>query len=132
MALEMVESNVNMVTLRSSEHSAYVPGDHQLFVRGDDSDDDRAARCRDDIVIRRVVCAIQLHAEVTEARANPFADRWRVLADATGENERVDPVEDCREGADVLSRDVAEQLDRFDGGRGDWLPEEIPNIAADS
>ena len=63
--------------------------------------------------MRGVAVGIQADAEKFEARADPLTDRRRVLADAAGKDQRVQPAERRDERAEKLVRLIAEQLNRL-------------------
>src|SRR5205823_7141585 len=97
------------------ENALRVARDHALFVRGDHAHDAGTCVDADDVARGVVRGAIDAHAEVLEAGADSFAHGRRVLADAAGEDERVEPAESRGESADRLARLVREH---FDGERG--------------
>ena len=69
--------------------------------------------------MRGVGRVVDLDAQVLEPVADAGADRGRLLADAAGEHERVEPAEHRRQRADVLAGLVAEDVD---GERGTPIP----------
>ena len=74
-----------------------------------------------------------MDAQKSQARADPLPDGRGILSDAAGECQRIQPVQHGGECADVFSRLIAEQLDRF-RRRGVLLffCQQIPHVRADA
>ena len=86
-------------------------GDAAVFVGGDDPDCDRAGRLRDAGGVALIGFGVERDAEEGELAADLLADRDGVLADASGEDERVEAAEDGGVAGDGLGDGAAEDGD---------------------
>ena len=90
-------------------------------------------RCRggDDRLARRVARLVEHDAQVGQARADAGPDDRRVLADAGGEDEGIEPVQGGRQGPDRLADAGAVERDGVGaGGVGGLAGEQVPHVAA--
>ncbi len=94
----------------SQQHSR-VPGDDQFFVRRDDPGRHAASCARNPRALSRIRLVIELDAQPRRRLADPGPDLRRVLADAGGEDQPVDPAQHAGERADLLGRLVDEIVD---------------------
>src|SRR5262249_54416341 len=88
-----------------------VPGDHQLLVRGDHVGGDPAGRARDLLRAARIRGRVELQAEPCGVLEHPLSNRGGVLADPSGEDQRVQPSQGGRERAELPSDAVGKELD---------------------
>src|SRR5512144_2588601 len=107
-----------MAVLRSAgEDARGVARDHQLLVGGDDPRRYRALRRRYARAVRAVRGAVELDAEPRGIAADALAQAPAVLADARGEDDRVEPAERGGERAQLAPDAVDEEVDRRLGRR---------------
>src|SRR4051812_24166829 len=90
------------------EQSTHVVSDAAVLVGGYDVDADGAALLRDGGGVALVGFRVDGQPEEGELAAYLFADAGGVLADAAGEDERVEAAEDCRVARDSLGDGAAE------------------------
>src|SRR5687767_7987395 len=98
------------------EEPAGVAGDHQLLVGGDHPGGDLALAAGDPRAAGLVRAGVEFDAQPAAGFSDPTADLRGVLADARGEDEAVEPLEDRGEGADLLGCAVDEVVDGEPGG----------------
>ena len=85
--------------------------DHQLFVRGDHIDRDLAAGRGYQRPSRGIGVIVQLDAKPSELLGDAAADHGRILADAGGENERIQSAERRRQHPGAESGAMNEIVD---------------------
>jgi hypothetical protein len=101
------------ISSAKSEDATNQLGYHEFFVRANDAERNPAGRCGNHALIYCVSLFFEFDSKEFQPSANPGADRGRILADATSEDERVQPAQRRRECADPFLDLVAKQRDRF-------------------
>src|SRR5204863_3063640 len=98
-----------------AENAADMFRDDHFFVGPDDADRRRRAGRRDDVRARGVALRVDPDAEEVQPLADFRPDLRRVLPDAAGEDERVEPAEHRRERPDPLAGLPAVERDSLGG-----------------
>src|ERR1700683_3270968 len=83
--------------------------DHHFFIGANDANRGPAGVRRDYTLRPRISRLIQLDAEELQSTADVRADRRRVLADASGENQSIEPAKHSHISAEPLFRLIAEE-----------------------
>src|ERR1700682_2034754 len=86
---------------------------HQFFVRADDANRGPAGVRGNRPRSLRIARRIQLNAEEAQPLTDARADEWRVLADASWEDERLQSPERSGEGSDPLLHLITKQRHGF-------------------
>ena len=101
----------------SGDESQRMSRNHQLFVGRHDIKADTAVGRRDACLPAPLACRVELGAEPGEPIRDALADQDRVLADAGGKDEGVDPAERRRQHSGIQADPINEIIDR-EGGAG--------------
>jgi hypothetical protein len=86
---------------------------HQLFVRANDANRGPAGVSGNHPRSLRIARLIQFNAEEAQPLTDARADEWRIFADASCEDKRVQSTEHCGERADPLLRLITKQRHRL-------------------
>src|SRR6185369_15495467 len=87
-------------------------GDHQLFIGGNDPGGDAARAAADARAAIGVRARIELDAEPGRIAAHALAQCGRVLADASGKDQRIEPVQRGGERAKLAADAVEIEIHR--------------------
>jgi hypothetical protein len=90
---------IAFITPLSSEQPPGVPGNHQFFVGLHDQDGDRTTFLGNDRSIFVIQVQVQMNTEKFQVGTDPGSDGGRVLADAAGEDEGIQPTQDRSQGS---------------------------------
>src|SRR4051794_34724934 len=96
-----------------SQYSRAMPSDRQLLIRRNDEHIDGAATAADPLACRVIRTRVNMYAEPPKPLTNRGADFLRMLADAAGEDQTVQPAQRGRHHRDLLRRTEGEELDRL-------------------
>ena len=122
-----------------AEQRLGVRDQHLLFVGRNDPCRCTAGRCGDAGAVAKVGRLIQLDAEPRRLQAHALTYRRAVLADAAGENERIETTECCRQSTElacdaadeeVAIRKVQEILRKRDAVNPAALAGALPTLAS--
>src|SRR3954447_24533723 len=96
---------------RCSQHRRTMSSDHQFLIRWNDEDIDCAIAIVDALARRIIRSGIDAYAEPVETLTDSAADFARMLADAAGEDQAVQPGKRCRHRRHLLCGAEGEELD---------------------
>ena len=97
------------------EKTAHGPGDHDLFICGDDAYSHSTLAGRNQRRIPRVLPLDEFEPKEIEVVANSLPDNRGIFSNASGKDDCVQTAQNCGERSDPFPHLVTKEFDRFPG-----------------